>query len=244
MESFIQLGNNRIFWFYVRKFIFQVFLPIVLGFMSFCDFVNQSGNKNSYAYEHLYFYTSFFLFSYTAMKYFFDFIFNTCSDDILLMKEIKTGENKLLTTLENKIGNDSENFIVITKKIYKLRYSNFSFFLKIKKLCWFLGIDSPILIPYDIVKKLTNMEQKLSLDNENVYLYNTISNLYMYHPRKNMINVDDNDNNNDNGNANDIEKQLKENLIPKIIITKMDKSISDLQQELFNKESILDDANV
>ena len=124
-------------------------------------------------------------------------------------------------------GNDN-HFLVVTRKIFKLRYSSSKLFKYIDKYCWTLGIDSPILITYDIVARLTNLRNDISEDNEEELLHTTISNLLMYHPTKfNKINV------------NISSDQNTQPLLPTIVISKLDESISEVQQKLFNTDAIM-----
>ena len=232
------------FWFYFRKGLFQVLFPILLTFMTFCDFVKQSGQlQNGYAYYNLYFYTSLILFLYTGMNRILEFIFSLCSDDIIFKKEIdltRTTPQLLLSsnlTREHDTVSD-EHYIIIVKKIFKLRYSKSLFFTYVTTICWFLGIDSPILIPHDIAKKLGNIKNNLTLDNEDSIMQTTLTNLYSYHPRFYEVKpiMDDDDDN--------LLDSLEDGLVPKRVITKMDKTICDMQKELFNKENDIDFPNV
>ncbi|AYV85294.1 MAG: hypothetical protein Satyrvirus9_20 [Satyrvirus sp.] len=214
------------FWFYFRKAIFQGFLPALLALMTFWDFIKQtSENNNSHMYTHLYLYTSSILFLYSQLRIILEFIFSICSDDIIFKKEV----NLVQTTPELLLSfhmseSSNEHFIIIIKKIFKLRYSNSSFFKYVDKICWFLGVDSPILIPYDVISKLGNVKNDLTQENEESFLHTTLSNLCTYHPTKyNSIGCD---------------KSETDELLPKVVITKLDKSINDLQQELFNKQEI------
>jgi hypothetical protein len=220
------------FWFYFRKGLFQVFLPILLTFMSFCDFINQNSKKNNdHTYNHLYLYTALILFLYGGMKYILDFIFSMCSDDVILKKEINLNGTTPNLMLSLKFTNSlNDHFIIVTKKIFKLRYSKSLFFKNINKLCWFLGIDSPLLIPYEIISKLGNVNNNLTPENEEIFLHTTLINLYTYHPEKYSFIKIQNDNNTERENL------LEEDLMPKILITKIDKNISEIQKELFNKE--------
>nr|QZX43187.1 hypothetical protein [Mimivirus sp.] len=117
--------------------------------------------------------------------------------------------------------------IIIIKRIFKLIYSQYSLFQYINKLCWFMGIDSPILIPYNVAIKLGNINNDLTYKNQDAYLNVTLTNLYSYHPIK-FNNTDYTD------PIININNSDLENLIPRTVITSMDKSINVLQQELFD----------
>lgn len=229
--------NHPNFWFYFRKALFQGFIPIFLGFLTFCDFVTQLSKENSgVAYKHLYFYTSLILFLHTQMRIILQYIFSICSENILLKKQInlsKTTSQLLLSYDMTNIFND--HFIITIKKIFKLRYCNSKFFKHIDNLCWLLGIDSPILIPYEIIAKLSNIKNNITKDDEEVILHTTLSNLYEYHPNK--YNSVPNELNVNSSNENEL-------LIPKIIVTQLDKSINNMQKQLFNIENTIAKPNV
>ena len=227
------------FGFYFRKAFFQAFLPILLAFMSFCDFVNQIGKENNgYSYNHLYFYTSFILFCYALAKYLLDYIFSVCADDIIFKKEINLAQTTPDLLLSLNLGDQSnDNFLIVIKKIFKIRFSNSIFFQYIIKSCDFLGIDCPILIPLEVVLRLTN-QHGYNLDNEDILLQTTLSNLYSYHPKKyDVVPRMDDDN-------MDQESLLIENLVPKFIVSTLDKTISDIQKELFNRPNNIPAVNV
>lgn len=146
------------FWFYLRKGIFQVFLPIVLGLMTYSDYFTQKNNP-TYFYYYVYFYTSLILFSYAIISYTLNYIFNITSSSIILGKDI------------NGLSLNIENYIEI-KQIFELTYSRNSFFQSIDIICWALGIDCPIFISHDILN-LINLDNNLSLNQ-------TLHNLYHY----------------------------------------------------------------
>jgi hypothetical protein len=236
-----QFTHRYKFWFYFRKGLFQVFFPIFLTFLTFTDYVEQSGKTNNgYAYNHLYFYTSVLLFFYTGLRYIFDFIFSICADDIILKKEIDLGRStpQLLISTDSKNLEPENHFIIIVKKIFKLRYSKSPFFIYITKICWFLGIDSPIFIPENIVKKMGNIKNDLTPENEESSLHTTLMNLYSYHPR--LYEVTPVIDTSDSGQLDSLE----EGLVPKHVITKIDKTICDIQKELFNKQTEINTPNV
>lgn len=228
------------FWFYFRKCIFQVFFPILLALMSYWDFVSQT---DRFAYHHLYFYTSFILFSYAGIRYVLDFIFSMSSDDVIFKKEInldQTTPNLLLTC--NMTNFSNEHNIIITKKIFKLRYSKSIFFRSIDKICWYLGIDSPLLIPFEIIAKLGSTKNELTSDNEEAMLYTTLTNLSVYSPKKyNTANISEDVM---HGHLMDKPNSYHENLLPQIVISPLDLMITEMQKELFNRQSEIDRSNV
>lgn len=229
--------NHPRFGFYLRKALFQGFIPILLALLTFCDFIKQTSSEYSgVAYKHLYFYTSLILFLYTQMKIILEFIFSTCSEDVMLKKQINLNKTTSQLLLSFDMTNSSnDHFIITIKKIFKLRYSHSKFFKHIDSLCWLIGIDSPILIPYTIIAKLSNIKHNITKEDEQAILHTTLSNLYEYHPNKyNSLS------NQLNSNFNN----ERENLIPKIIVTQLDKSINNMQKKLFNIEDTITDPNV
>lgn len=223
-------------WFLFRKGIFQVFLPILLAFITFVNYVDQSGNDNSYAYHHLYFYTSLILFLYGSVSHILNFIFSICSDDVMFKKEISLDKTTTQLFLPSVTDLRSDNyFIIIIKKIFKLRYSNSQFFVYIDKVCWYLGIDSPILIPANVVNRLNKTKNISESENDDSILKMTLINLYNYHPTlyevKPLVEIDD------NTNTATIENT---SLMPNKVITHVDRMICDLQKDLFNKDNEID----
>ncbi len=272
------------FWFYFRKALFQAFFPILLAFMSLCDFAKQNNSDDgNHAYNYLYFYTLTILFLYTAMKQILEFIFNVCADDVVFKKEInmeqttsqlllpinktksaiekhldrkKFEENTLQFSESNYITTDQDHqnnsqtlsttntlvttdghFFITIKKIFKLRYSKSPPFAYISKLCWFLGIDCPILIPANIISKLGNVKEEITLENEQEFLHTTLMNLYAYHPK--LYEITPITHVSDDGLT-----LLEEGMVPELVITRIDKSICDMQYELFGKENEIDAPNV
>lgn len=225
--------HKRYFWFYFRKGLFQVFFPILLGLVSLSSFINQTEDHGQ-AYNYLFPYTSFILFIYKALVYVLKYIFEICAEDIILKKEINiqtTIQNLVLFT--NLSGFSNEHSINIIKKIFKLRYSKYPFFSYVVKSSWFLGLDCPILIPYEIVSKLTTIkEEPITPENEDDFLNSTLSNLYAFHPRKYNITPVINDRLDD-----DLNDQSETNLVPRILISKLDASIGELQKEIFGKST-------
>lgn len=145
------------FWFYTRKGIFQVFLPVSLGLMTYSDYFTQKNNP--YFYYYIYFYTSLILFSYAILSYIINYIFSITSSSIILGKDI------------NGLSLNIENYVEI-KQIFDLKYSKNIFFYSIDIICWALGINCPIFISNDVLN-LINLDNNSSL---NQALYN----LYHY----------------------------------------------------------------
>ena len=235
-------SHRHKFWFYVRKAIFQGILPISLAILTFFDFVKQMASVNGHyaAYTHIYFYTSLILFLYAQLKVILEFIFSTCADDIVFKKEVNLTQTTQNLLLSIQIANSSdEHFMIVIRRIFKLRYCNTKFFKYIDRICWLLGLDSPILIPYDIVSKLGNVKEDVNLDNECAYLHTTLTNLYTYHPTK--YNAVDTEMTNISRAGKATES---DNLLPRVVVTEMDKTINDLKKELFNKEEKLGTPNV
>jgi hypothetical protein len=172
----ITFGNNALiipeekFWFYVRKCLFAVILPSILAFMSLIDFANSSKGSYKEAYKHIYFYTSFILCLHTILNYVLAYIFSICADDYIFKKgelDMSLHENFFESDIfltENKNSHIDKYIMVINRKIFKPVYSGKWSFIFIDKLCWILGISSPLLIPKDLVGDIDD-----KADNENPY---------------------------------------------------------------------------
>lgn len=225
-EYLKNIYNDEKIGFYTRKFIFQGFLPIILGLMSFFDFANQAyGNNMGKAYTHLYFYTTAILLIYSQIKIILKFIFSICTENVIFKKEINMDQtiSEILLPIQESLS-VNEHFIITMKKIFKLRYSNSIYFKFINRFCWVIGMDCPLLIPYDIVAKLANAKNSITKENEQLLLHTTLANLCNYHPDK-FTNI---------RNNNPTLESERTSLIPRSIITPLDKTIGDLQKEIFH----------
>lgn len=237
MLTISKYAHKYYFWFYFRKALFQIFFPIILALVSFYDWTAQS--QTGHVYGHIYFYTSLILCTYAGMKYILEYIFSVCAEDIILKKVISIDQ-----TIEQLIPESRsdmcEHFIIITKKIFKLRYSQYPLFTTITNLCWFLGIDSPILIPHDVVLKISNIKDINTVEDEDVLLHTTLTNLYYYHPRTYEVTlINDGD-----IAADSIPDIMNDSLVPTRVVTRIDKSICDIQKQIFNKQTEIDMPNV
>lgn len=228
---------SRKYWFYVRKCIFQVFLPILLGLLTFSDFVNQSTKKTSSgSYNHLYFYTSFLLFIYAQISIILNFIFSICTVDIILKKiiDLQNSTPELIIASSTNLNNG--HFMITIKKIFKLRFSNWKTFKFINELCWIIGIDSPVLIPYNVITRLTNHKSEIDSYNEQQLLDITLTNLLSYDPAKiNGIPINTS-NISPTGNEILTEYNAEKPLLPRIVISKLDQTIAEMQEKIFSKE--------
>ena len=218
--------HERYLWFYCRKALFQVIMPILLALLSVTNFVSNSNHKHDSAPSHLYFYTSIILFLYVSMTYILKYIFTIFSEKIILRKEINlmnTASNLILDN--NDVSGIDELSFVVSKKIFKARYSQSTFFQNISKLCWFLGMDSPILIPQEILFKLSS-SKIITTDNEHSIMKETLTNLCTYHPEiYNHIISEENQN-----------EEQNENLVSSYIVTQLDKTIAEIQLDLFDRK--------
>ena len=134
----------------------------------------------------------------------------------------------IMTT--NLSTNNNNNVIIIVKKIFKLRYSSSSFFKNMYQLCWFMGIDSPVLIPDNIVSALDTKQinQHLVIDdqNENSLLNSVLNNLYTYQqPEYEMVPTYELPDNSNGSNTKDNAPLLR--------TTYNEKTIDHLKYELF-----------
>lgn len=223
--------NRGQFWFYFRKSIFQIIIPNILALCSMIDFFDKLERFN-FSYNHFYFYTAIILFTYTLLCRILEYIFSITSENILLRKDIEFDLELGLANSASIMGgnlNDITNFnnhcIVLSKRIFKLRYSSSKIFRFFSNLSWIIGLDCPILISTEIVHKMGNVEE-INVDNEDMLLVNTLSSLASYYPTKyNVVPIQD------DSSSNEIET-----LLPEILVSPMDQKISEVQMELFNRK--------
>lgn len=189
-----QLIHQYKFWFYVRKAIFQGFIPLLIGIITFYDLANNiESGLGTNLYAQLYVYTSLILFLYGTTGTVLNFIFDLCSDDIIFRKDIDLEQTVPNIMLSMHLDSQtSDSFIIIVKKIFKLRFSNSWFFISITKLCWWLGMDCPTLIPYELVKDFMHGDIKLSMKNERHIMHSALDLLYKFHPVKNESEIPQN----------------------------------------------------
>lgn len=151
----------NLFWFFFRRGIFQVFLPIALGIMTYFDYFTQKSiDPTRMFYHNVYFYTSLILFIYAVLGYIIRYIFDITSSSVIFTKDLD--ETSLL----------KNNALININDIFDLKYSKNIFLQFISKLCWILGINSPVFISYKILERI-NPSYFLSLDE-------TLHNLYNY----------------------------------------------------------------
>lgn len=168
-------------WFFVRKGIFQIILPSILALTSFFDYL--ANNDDGTAYSNLYFYTTLILITHAGIKNGLEYIFDICSDITVFRKPVD-----LVRTVPNIIlMSDLEgggNGIIVIKKIFKLRYSAWPSFVIITQICWFLGLDCPILVPFDLIKDMNVIED------EELSLQTTLDRIYNFQPSTHVIDGD------------------------------------------------------
>lgn len=252
--------NKHMFWFYFRKGFFQIFLPIVLGFVSICDYMSQTDNVPSKSYHHIYFYTLIILFFHTSVKYIMKYIFSLCADNILFNKKINTDNNISYLQLPDNLT-DTYHFITI-KKIFKLRYSNNKLFTRIASICWYTGLDCPIIIPIDIVNKFINLDLLKRDDTEYQVLHSVLTQIQNYKPKIYHVKPINSVNSvNSVSSVNPLDKSadsigsmnLPELIDPindlntdnsQFVITKIDKNICDMQFNLFNIKSDINNSPI
>lgn len=194
-------------WFFVRKGLFQLLLPGLLAAISFFGYLVH--DEEGYAYTDLYFYTMIVLFCYQGMKYLLEYIFAICSDDIVFKKPIdleRTIPNIILAT---DLSGHSDQHVIVIKKLFKLRYSASSLFIKMTQLCWFLGLDCPILIPWELIRDLD-----IDPSNDQMSLMTTLDRIYNFQPSIYNLVSDEN--------------------VSKPVIRKSDQSICDVKRGLFD----------
>lgn len=164
---------NVLLWFYVRRCIFIVLLPSTLSLMSLLDFANNSNNKIP-MHKHIYFYTSLILCCYSIINYCLTYIFSICANDFIFKKN---SDSDLTTNCHDiqfsEISfNNYNHLMVVNKKVYKIKYSKNKLIKIIDKICWALGIESPLLISSDLI------EQKLDAKMKNHLINLTFSKIY------------------------------------------------------------------
>lgn len=193
-------------WFFVRKGLFQLMLPGLLVAISWYDWLmSETGEP---VYSSLYCYIAAILFGYAGIIKVLKYLFTICADNIVFKKPIdleKTVPNIVLAN-DLETGNAYQGVIVI-KKLFKLRYSSSIFFVKITQACWFLGLDCPILIPWELIKDLD-----IDYSDDNLSLHTTIDRIYNFQPSVyNLV-------------GDDVNKQ---------VILKSQQSICDVKRGLF-----------
>jgi hypothetical protein len=203
--------KRKRFWYYCRKCIFIMILPSILALFSLFDINYNDKNKNPY--KNIYFYTTFILFIYAMIGYFITYINDVYAVDVLFSET----KNKELVILKFEPNNNDVMFIVI-KRVFRLRYAHnfrYTMFKYISKLCWIVGIDAPVLIPYDVIAKLSSCKDTITIKNENEILGKTINNLYTYNPSWETYGLG-----------------VEEQLLPHAIMSNLDRSIGEIQGEL------------
>lgn len=165
-------------WFFIRKGIFQIVLPSILALASFFDYL--ANNDDGTAYSNLYFYTTLVLITHASIKSGLEYIFDICSDITVFRKPVdleRTVPNIILVSDLEGGGNG----IIVIKKIFKLRYSSWPSFVIITQVCWFLGLDCPILVPFELVKDMNVIED------EELSLQTTLDRIYNFQPSTHVI---------------------------------------------------------
>lgn len=227
--------SHHKFWFIIRKCIFQGVLPSILALVTFYDFVANTDNTKPSS--HTYFYTSMIIFAYTNIKIFLELIFDTCSETVIFKKELKLNIGSL--HLDSTDLTIKDKTIIIIKRIYKLRYCTSSIFNRVDNVCWALGIDSPILIPHNVINKIYDGQiPNVTKQNEQSMIYSMLDTLYKYEPQTDSITEPDLESNHDTDTQTFTESDRTYNLLygMNIMNTKsdLDKSINKLQTRIFD----------
>lgn len=216
------LINHPQFWFYFRKAYFQGVMPLTLGFITFYDMLSVKTGET--VYYRVYFYTSLILLLYAQLRTILDFIFRLCSEDIVIKKELNLlgATQELLYSMEMSQLTDklNENYCIVLRKVYKLRYAQSKLIRYVDKLSWILGLDSPLLIPFEMVAKLGNVKQNPTIENEEIILRTTLNNLYRYRPEQYVY----------------YGRNVTEHthIVPTYTLSELDSSILDIQREIFD----------
>lgn len=209
MENIIK---SEKFYFYCRKILFQIVIPGLLAIISIINFIK---NEESHMYNSLYFYIWVFLMIYTGFKYTIEFVFKNCNI-------------KILTKLSNTSIENNTYIPYKTIRFIKLRYSSYNVFIKLEKLCWILGLDSPTFVSGEVLAKLLQLDVMPTDANDDIILDEFMTKLYDYRPKLIKIQLNDTSTNSDNQVENS-----SDNLIDNII-TKSDYCIYRLQKHVYN----------
>lgn len=213
---------ERKFWFKVRKGIFQVLLPGILGFYTLFGYAQDS---DSGTYSHLYFYTALLLMTQTFFRHFAEYLFDLCSVSVI------AGDIELARQANSRLIN------II--RVFKTKYSTSGYLEKIVQLCGLLGIETPIFIPRQVVEAFGE-EAENRTDEEIVG--STIDFIQSYRPVVyQMVSL--------GMESPSVREEVTDRpqhheRAPKRIITSLDASIGDLQFEIFGERSVIEEASV
>jgi hypothetical protein len=198
------------FWFKIRKGIFQVLLPSILGFYTLFGYAQ---NSETGTYSHLYFYTALILLTQTIFRHISEYIFDICSVSVII---------------KNSDTRPSNVQILNIVRVFKTKYSSMKYLEKTVQVCNFLGIDSPIFIPYQVVEAFT-METDNKTDEE--IITSTIDMIDNHKPviyqAVNLGLIDDQA----PPHVHSMDRA------PQRIITSLDASIKDLRFEIFGEHN-------
>ena len=177
------------FWFYIRKFIFQQIFPFMMGLVTFYDLTQNINSPTNIFYKRIYIYTSLFLTIYTSIQFILNFIFEVTSDDIVFRKEINLENTINDLVLSSNLEDYSQiNYIVTIQRVFKIRFSSSWYFLTLSQTCWYLGIETPILIPQELVDELLQGKD-IVVHNEQFLIQTIIDNIYQFHPIRHIRDI-------------------------------------------------------
>lgn len=209
---------NSDFWFNFRKVFFQIILPkglipiIILNYLVNFGFFQKI---NEIIIVSLILFTCFFKF----LKYFFEIT----SQKILIKRRCRSEKTSIFVM---DIGTSNIFYVTDLINVFHLKYSDSSIIRLIKSVGIFFGMNTPIIIPVEVVKRLGFIIENNK--NDITTLENLISNIYNYQTYEfdHMQISDDNE-------LNDIES-----LIPKQFVSPIDSKIISIKKELLGKIDI------
>lgn len=105
----------------------------------------------------------------TNLKIILNYLFSNCSQEIA----IKTSNNQATVSV-------CETTVMMTVRIYKLRFSQWRSFAIISELCQTLGIDAPVYIPAWMIRQILPHHVRIGPRTEGEVLRRFIEGLYVY----------------------------------------------------------------
>jgi hypothetical protein len=206
---------NSEFWFNFRKIFFQIILAKGLIPIIILDYlVNFSlfQKINGIIIFSLILFISFCKF----LKYFFEIT----SQRILIKRRCRSEKTSIVVM---DIGTSNIFYVTDLINVFHLKYSDSSLIRLAKSIGTFVGINTPIIIPVEVVTRLGFIIE--NNNNDIATLENIISNLHNYQPYDfDHVRISD------DNEFNDIES-----LIPKQFISPIDSKIISIKKDLFGK---------
>lgn len=213
--------DNKTFWFIFRRCFFNIIVPILLIILALCCFIIKIDYAVRISTIIIILLILYWLIINSSV-----IIFSLFANTYVIQIKLK----KDINNIDDSCGTFLEYQAVTIKKIYDIRCSASKYFILLNKIYFYLGISTPIFVPNDIVKKMTNIDCYDKCDN-NILLDSLLHNLFIYRPFKfkSVLTTDN---------------PKIESLLPKMIISEIDKSIYNVQSEIFGKQYELGEINI